>query len=378
MRKIHISLVGGQPIPVYIGIKENGQANTVVLVCSAQSNVEAERIKAQFSKRDVQIRECSPTDLLQIEKLANELREQYQDCEVTINLTSGTKLWALSFYQVFSDYASVHFIYVDQTNLLINLKTKETRHCEIDINSRFELYGTPLKDYRSINEYTSADLDVMRKVEKIRKINKRAFSEMTNKVNHTELEEDGVITDTSSGSSLEWTYLPKWAKITLKGSNGTKVEEFESEHVFDILFHAGWFELKVADVLRKTLPEAKDIRMNGMFVDSDGLAKNEFDIIVDCGTRLLFVECKTMVFDTTDIDKFHSALRNFSGTSSSGLFVTYEKPNEYNKNKYKLAMEKCRDNDIQTFNYSLWNQNREHCPSLSQIVLDMISKQNKR
>lgn len=378
MKKIHISLVGGQPIPVYLGIKDNGQANTIVLVCSAQSNVEAERIKAQFPKREFQIKECSPTNLHQIENLAQNLREQYNDCEVTINLTSGTKLWALSFYQVFSIHGSVHFIYVDQTNLLTNLITKETRRCDIDISTRFELYGTPLKDYRSINEYTSADFEVMRKVERIRKVNKRAFTEMTNKITHAELEVDGAMTDSNSGSTLEWTYLSKWAKMTLNGSNGTKVEEFESEHVFDILFHAGWFELKVAEVLRKTLPEAKDIRMNGMFVDSDGLAKNEFDIIVDCGTRLLFVECKTMVFDTTDIDKFRSALRNFSGTSSSGLFVTYEKPKEYNKDKYKLAMEKCRDNDIQTFNYSLWNQDREHELSLSQIVSDMISKQNKR
>lgn len=378
MKKIHISLVGGQPIPVYIGIKENGQANTVVLVCSAQSHVEADRIKAQFPKREFQIEECSPTNLQQIEDLAQNLRKKYNECEVTINLTSGTKLWALTFYQVFNVLESVHFIYVDQTNLLTDLLTKDTRRCDIDISTRFELYGTPLKDYRSINEYTLADFDVMRKVERIRKVNKKAFTEMTNKITHNELESDGAITDANSGSSLEWTHLPKWAKMTLKGIKGTKTEEFDSEHVFDILFHAGWFELKVAEVLRKTLPEAKDIRMNGMFVDSDGLAKNEFDIIADCGIRLLFVECKTMVFDTTDIDKFRSALRNFSGTSSSGLFVTYEKPNEYNKEKYKLAMEKCRDNDIQTFNYSLWNLDREHNPSLSQIVSDMISRQNKR
>ncbi len=378
MKKIHISLVGGQPIPVYIGIKENGQANTVVLVCSAQSNVEAERIKAQFPKREFQIKECSPTNLQQIENLALNLREQYNDCEVTINLTSGTKLWALSFYQVFNELESVHFIYVDQTNQLTDLKTKEIRRCDIDISTRFELYGTPLKDYRSINEYTSADFDVMRKVERIRKVNKKAFTEMTNKITHAELEADGAITDDNSGSTLEWTYLPKLAKMALNGSKATKVEKFESEHVFDILFHAGWFELKVAGVLRKTLPEARDIRMNGMFVDSDGLAKNEFDIIVDCGTRLIFVECKTMIFDTTDIDKFSSALRNFSGTSSSGLFVTYERPNEYTKDRYQLAMEKCRDNDIQTFNYSLWYQDRENRPSLSQIVADMISKQNKR
>lgn len=378
MKKIHISLVGGQPIPVYIGIKDDGQANTVVLVCSAQSHVEAERIKSQFTKRKFQIEECSPTDLLQIENLAENLKKQYDDCEVTINLTSGTKLWALSFYQVFSVHASVHFIYVDQTNLLTDLMTKETRRRSIDISTRFDLYGTPMKDYRSINEYTSADFDVMRKVEKIRRLNKKAFTEMTNKINEDALEKNGAISDSDSGSTLEWTNLPKWAKMTLNGPKGTKTEEFESEHVFDILFHAGWFELKVAEVLKKTLLDAIDIRLNGMFVDSEGLAKNEIDIIADCGTRLIFVECKTMVYDTTDIDKFRSALRNFSGTSSSGLFVTYEKPNENTKERYQLAMEKCRDNDIRTFNYSLWNQDKVNNLSLSQIVKDMISKQNKR
>ena len=363
---------------MYIGIKDHGQANIVVLVCSAQSHVEAERLQAQFPKREVQIIECSPTDLQQIESLAQNLKEQYHDCEVTVNLTSGTKLWALSFYKVFSTHAFAQFIYVDQTNLLIDLMTKETHRRDIDISTRFELYGTPLKDYHSINEYTTADFDVMRRVEKFRKLNKKAFSEMTNKINKADLEEDGLFVDSSSGSILEWTHLPKWAKITLKGSFGEKTEEFESEHVFDIVFHAGWFELKVAEVLRKTLPEPKDIRLNGMFVDSDGLAKNEIDIIVDCGTRLIFVECKTMVFDTTDIDKFRSALRNYSGTSSSGLFVTYEKPNEYTKDKYQLALEKCRDNDIQTFNYSLWNLDKENNLTLGQIVNDMMSKQNKR
>ena len=79
MRKVHISLVGGQPIPIYVGIKDDGQANTVVLVCSAQSEEETERIKMQFPKRDVIVEECPPTDLLSIECLAQKLKEQYSD-----------------------------------------------------------------------------------------------------------------------------------------------------------------------------------------------------------------------------------------------------------------------------------------------------------
>ena len=53
MKKVHITLVGGQPVPVYLGIKDNGQANLVILVCSPQSITEAERIKEQFPKRKI-------------------------------------------------------------------------------------------------------------------------------------------------------------------------------------------------------------------------------------------------------------------------------------------------------------------------------------
>lgn len=382
-RRVHISLVGGQPIPIYVGIKDNGQANTAVLVCSAQSNEEAERIKEQFPKRDVIIKVCAPTDLLQIEELAQELKEQYHDCEITVNLTGGTKLWSLSFFRVFSTHPTTRFIYVDQTNQVIDMITKETHRCEIDINTRFELYGTPLKDYCSIEEYTSADFEVMKEVERIRKVNKKAFSIMTNNMSKEKLEEENTITDAESGSSITYTTLPKWAKITLKGSRGTITKELECEHLFDILFNAGWFELKTAKDLKNFFDqsadiEARDIKLNGTFVDSDGLPKNEIDIIVDLGTRLLFVECKTMVFDTTDIDKFRSALRNFSGTSTGGLFVTYEKPNIGTQERFQLAMEKCKDNNIQTFNYSLWNEDHEYLQSLGQIVREMLLQQNKR
>lgn len=378
MKKIHISLVGGQPIPVYIGIKDDGQANTVVLVCSAQSRVEAGRIQAQFPKREVAVCECLPTDLQQIEELAHQLNEQYHDCEVTVNLTSGTKLWSLSFFRVFSEHACVHFIYVDQTNMIVDLMTKEAHQSEININTRFELYGTPLKDYSSINEYTSRDFQVMRKIERIRKVNKGAFTSMTRSVDKDMLEKEIPIGDEKSGSLLTYACVPQWAELTMKGFRGVVTEQFESEHLFDILFNSGWFELKTASELKKELPEAKDIKLNGVFKDSDGLAKNEIDIIVDFGTRLFLVECKTMVHDTTDIDKFRSALRNYSGTSSVGLFVTYEKPNEKTRKVYQLAMEKCRDNDIQTFNFALWKEDPVHLPSLGLIVREMMQRQNIR
>lgn len=377
MKKIHISLVGGQPIPVYIGIKENGQANTVVLVCSAQSIVEAERIKAQFPKRDVQIRECSPTDLLQIEELANQLREQFNECELTINLTSGTKLWSLYFFRVFNEHNNVHFVYVDQNNLMVDVITKESRQCSIDKQTRFKLYGTPLKSFCSISEYTEADMRVMKDVEKIRWKNSKAFSAMTNGVDKANLDKEGVIPDAESGSSIRYDQLLNLAEITIKGRNAPITMQLQSEHVFDILFNAGWFEYKTALKLKQN-PHVKDVWLNCIFADADGNPKNEIDIIVDLGYRLLFVECKTMVFNVTDIDKFRSALRNFSGTSSFGLFVTHDRPNNKTREKYNHALEKCKDNDIQTFNYSLRHDDPMNNPSLNDIINELLHRQNKR
>lgn len=376
-KKVHIALVGGQPIPVYLGIKDDDQACTVVLVCSAQSIEEAGRIKEQFPEREVTIKECSPTNLPEIEDLVTNLKDIYQDCAVTINLTSGTKLWSLSFFRILGEEKDIRFIYVDQTNLMVDLMSKETHQCNIDKQKRFELYGTPLKEFRPINEYTEYDKEVMEIIEWIRTKNKKAFSCMTRSVNEEMLANEDRIEDNESGSFIEWNYAENWAKVTIYGNGKIFTKELQSEHLFDILFNNGWFELKTAREFNNN-KNVKDIWLNCKFTDSDGNPKNEIDLIVDLGTRLLFVECKTMVYDITDIDKFRSALRNFSGTSSSGIFVTYEKPNNNTKERYQHAMEKCKDNDIQTFNFSLWRDKPTNKPSLDKIISELMQKQNKR
>lgn len=374
MKKVHISLVGGQPVPVYIGIKDDCQAGDIILVCSPQSLEEANRIKTHFLKRMVRIEECSPVNLSEIEMLTEKLRNEFEACEVTLNLTSGTKLWTLSFFRVFSQMNSAQFIYVDQTNTITDILTKETHKGEIPHITRFELYGTPLTSYVPLTDYDRADFDVMSEVEKIRKINRRDFTLLTGSCDKRLLENNEVIPATVNGSSIKYDYWEKWVTINLQGYNGfVKSQTFRSPHVFDIVFNSGWFELKVAHELNKN-PHVKEVWLNCEFSDTEGNPKNEIDIICDLGNRLLFVECKTMIKDTTDIDKFRSALRNFSGTSTTGLFVT----NDHPKKEYKHAMEKCRDNGILTFNFARWREAPLQSVSLDKIIESQLFTQNKR
>lgn len=376
MKKVHITLVGGQPVPVYIGIKNDGQANTVVLVCSPQSKTEVERIQEQFPKRKILVKECSPVELDDIENLAIELFKDYSDYEKTINLTSGTKLWSLTFFRVFNQDKNSHFIYIDQNNQITDILTKDSHVGTINILKRFELYGTPLTSFRILDEYDDEDLYVAKEIEKIRNKNKYEFIRLTGNRNAFEMNErDGLATD--KGSRLEYSLDERWARIELYTDKAILTKEFHCKHLFDILFNSGWFELKTAIELNKN-ERINNIWLNCEFADSEGNPKNEIDIIAELDNRLLFVECKTMIHDSTDIDKFRSALRNFSGTSSTGIFVTNDKPNAVSMSRYEHAMEKCKDNGILTFNFSLWRSNSIDTPTLKAIVNEQIQLQNKR
>ena len=376
MKKVHITLVGGQPVPVYIGIKDDGQANTVVLVCSPQSKTEAERIKEQFPKRKILVKECPPVELDNIENLATELFKEYADYEKTINLTSGTKLWSLAFFRVFNQDKKSHFIYIDQNNQITDILTKDSHIGAINTLKRFELYGTPLTSFRMLEEYNEEDLYVAKEIEKFRNRNRYEFIRLTGNWNELEMYEKDILT-TEKGSRLEYSKDERWARIKLYTNRGLLTKEFHCQHLFDILFNSGWFELKTAIELSKN-ERINNIWLNCEFADSEGNPKNEIDIIAELDNRLLFVECKTMIHDSTDIDKFRSALRNFSGTSSIGIFVTNDKPNAVSISRYEHAMEKCKDNGILTFNFSLWRNNSIDASTLKAIINKQIQLQNKR
>lgn len=82
--------------------------------------------------------------------------------------------------------------------------------------------------------------------------------------------------------------------------------------------------------------------MNCIFPTKTNSPKNEIDIIIDTGTKLLFVECKTQINSETDIDKFAAAVKVYGGSGSKALFVTDAPMRD-------KAKEKCNDNGVLSF-----------------------------
>lgn len=337
MSKIHITLVGGQPIPVYLGIQYT-QADKVLFICSDQTRNEAERVETEIEVSS-DIIELDPVDLEKISVEVALLAENLQSDKVSINISSGTKLWAYYFASIFSQHPNTTLFYVDQNNKIWNL-TDHTHHTvALDMGVRFRLHGNPLKDFHHIGKYTAEDFSAIQIIREIRKFSPGEFTQLVNSFSkRTNL----PVHSTRKGSSLQWSKTDKEFLIKLYNNKGfSQAYVLKFPQIYYLIHNSGWFELEVAQILSEW-ERAKEIRMNCIFPTKTNSPKNEIDIIIDTGTKLLFVECKTQINSETDIDKFSAAVKVYGGSGNKALFVTDAPMRD-------KAKEKCSDNGVLSF-----------------------------
>lgn len=376
--KIHITLVGGQTEPEYLGIIDE-KPDKVVFVCSEQSKEEIDKITACLEKYIYDTFIIDPVNIIEIDKKITELYETYTDNEVSINLTSGTKIWSIIVYSVFSKHKNVKFLYIDQNNNVTNIINKESHKIHMDVGMKFKLNGNELSHYRDFNIYTKEDFEVLKTIGEIRKINYVSFGKLTNPL---EQSQQYLLNHTTGeyrlndNSYVLWNWQEKTVKISLFDKTGTnKVFILKSPNVGSIVFHSGWFELMIAHYIAQN-PQTQNVWMNcEFFSKSKDIAgnrtKNEIDIIAEMGMRLLFIECKTKISKINDIDKFKSAVGNYGGLGSKCIFVTYFKPSE-------IAKEKCDDHSIPIFNINFNLSDDDNKDKFNEFVNNHLTTINRK
>jgi len=338
MTKLHITLVGGQTAPVYQGIIDSNP-DKVFLVYSEQTEAEAKRILSEIAVLSESF-PFDPVDLSKIEKGIRGIIAKINHSDyVTINIGGGTKPWSVLFYAYFGNRENTKLIYIDQNNFVWDFKTKEKHKVVFDMDVQFRLYGNPLTNYKVIGDYTKEDFEAIEDIKSLRKFNFVDFKYMTDYLTKRSKE---ILVVGKLGSSIEWLSNEKCFKCLMKDKSGKEFRKsLNSKNVRNLLLNTGWFELQVAKILSQW-NIAKDIRLNCIFQSIKGSPKNEIDIIVNTGSKLLFVECKTQIKNDTDIDKFASAVKIYGGMGSKALFITEAPMSD-------KAVEKCIDNGIMYF-----------------------------
>lgn len=378
MSKIHITLVGGQTEPEYLGIIDE-KPEKVVFICSEQSKEDIENITACLENCIYDTVIMDPVNITDIESKSTELYETYINDEISINLTSGTKIWSIIVYSVFSKHNNVKFIYIDQNNNVTNLINKESHKIDMDVDIKFRLNGNELNHYKDFKNYTEDDFKVLDIIEGIRIFNYESFSKLTNPIEKTQ---QYLLSQTTgefrldNQSYITWNWHENTVKISLFDKTGTnKVFLLTSPNVASIVFHSGWFELMIARYIAQNT-NTQHVWMNCEFFSknkqlSGNRTKNEIDIIAEMGTRLLFIECKTQISKINDIDKFKSAVNNYGGLGSKCIFVTYYKPSD-------VAVEKCKDNSIPLFHINFKLSDETNRDKFNEFVNNRLTTINRK
>ncbi len=345
MSKVHIALIGGQTMPVYVGMREI-DAEKVVLVHSRQSVEDAERVKKDFPTVEELVR-FDPLDYDLIQKDAMGLLERFTNDEVTVNVSSGTKPWAIAFAFLSERYGNVSIIYVDQNSVLYDYTHNEKKNAtvEFDIATLLRFNNREYSSCVLLDDYTDDDLKVLNDVKNFRKVNFRDFNKLTilNGKENNKFQNDKTGTlGLMDGSSISWDKNANRIEMVLGNKRREPVRKvFVSPNVMKIVMNTGWFEYEVARLL-SGWKHASEIKMNVVFPYNGSLPKNEIDVMLSTGRKLVFVECKTQIFKNTDIDKFSTVVKNYGGLGCKALFVT-------EGNMKAEAKEKCNDNKIMTF-----------------------------
>lgn len=295
-----------------------------------------------------------PTNPVDILRRAELLAKKYENEEVTLNISSGLKSWSHLFGTTFDKYPNAAVVYMDQNNILWNYRTLLAQtDFEFDMHTLFRLYGNSLENnYKKFADYTDKDDKAIKIIEEIRRFNTRAFNSLvvlldSGRQNQLKNHVKGRFEGENPENFVEWEKngSEEMVKLSLfspkRGYN--KEWRIVSPNAIGIVFNSGWFEYKVAKLL-STWDKAKEICLNCRFPFRQNLDKNETDIIVNTGSKILFVECKTQIYKPTDIDKFRSVVKAYGGTGSKGLFVTEAKMSD-------MAKKKCEENGILSFSF---------------------------
>lgn len=371
MAKIHIALVGGQVYPVYLGIMDQNP-DGVILVCSPQTKDIAQRIAKAIPQNATTLYwELDPVDAKSIFEKVRQLVEKLDDKDTyTVNITGGTKLWSIAFYDYFKDKDNVTLTYIDQNCYINDLTTFDCVLSDVKLNTDtvLKLNGSNIKSSIPFNEYTDEDIDTLRRIKELFKFSYLDSSQLSvpstsRDINELECRQGSI---RIFRNEVTWNKDKHLVSVSIYNRDGIeKTEDLVSPHAFHLFFYTGWFEFDIARRLAQW-KYTREIRMNVVFSYKKNLPKNEIDIIVNIGNRLLFVECKTQISDLTDIDKFRSAVKNYGGIAAKALFVTKAPMKE-------TAREKCHDNGIICF--SLGDMKRNNNQPIEKTLFSLLEEE---
>lgn len=324
MKEVHITLLGKENLPLYYPIIEFNSEEVYVLG-SRQNLAVAHNLKKVLEEKGLLCKVYCDINAFDIKSIISKCEEIHSkignDCNVTYNITGGTKIMAIGAYIVAKQHKA-RIIYTDSV-ACIDLDTYSSvpLNGKVDNKTIFRLQGQLLKSY----DTTAPDKETLNASNKIACFineNRRLFNQLRRQ----------YVSKTLSALSVteeyEYKYNPASMSVCIKDNTATTLLDICHHDALKLLFEGRWWEALVADAIFRWSDGRYEIWRNVTFNPRDMEArlkdfdKNEIDILVNTGNKLLFVECKSGDVTQDNINKMSVIRQNYGSDKSKSVLVS--------------------------------------------------------
>jgi len=357
-----ITLLGGQILPVYIGVLERNP-NVVHILYTKESVRLKNTLIKNLSNYKTYSYQVEPYNYQSIEETVTKIICENEEATFELNLTGGTKLMALASQEVFKALKCFSF-YIDQSQNLIDITDGTQKKLQKNISTKNFLALSDHSTFSStsLNTYSNEDIKLANSILEFRK-NKSGISELFNLFRVLD-----VNSESRSFSYKNKNFNIDWNGIYLKVTAPKFNIESKGINSFKILSSGLWWEIIVASAI-STWKSAREVHLSLAIKSNSNikLDKNEIDILINTGQKILFIECKSGKVTQSDINKMRAIGKFYGGISSKSILVSYYKPQAN-------LIEKCQDFGIEVFYLEEFNKQHVKLYSISKKLDFMLSK----
>ncbi|MFN3481122.1 MAG: Card1-like endonuclease domain-containing protein [Thermodesulfovibrionales bacterium] len=327
MSHLHVCLVSDQPIPNLTTVLQF-KPEMVILLKTKEMDEKARLLEDVLKKKNyvVQAETIEAYDINNVINVSESLINKCKGCDVSLNITGGTKIGTLGTFQAF--YTSGKAIYYVDTKdnkiLQISPEQKEIPiEVSISIADYLAVYGFQISDYVKDDGY------IFRR------------KELTKYLANTVINNPHLIPAINSAlhSYNENTPLPITVKlpydkkllallslldgVTVRDKNQVIINDHDSLKYLKGI----WFEEYVYMIAKALNPDEMRLNVKGRWITrGQHSPKNEFDVMIAKGNRLFLISCKTANPDRVENDSDEGVGKEFLyeldslGDRALGLF----------------------------------------------------------
>ncbi len=372
--KHHITLVGKEILPIYYAIKEYN-SDCIHIIYTSETELIAYRISNIISLNiPCTLYKVLPYYVQDVVTICEKIHDKFKGDDFLYNLTGGTKPMAFGAHSV-ALRNNAEVIYTSQQNEIINLNTYlvNPMKCRLSNQEIIGLSGQKLNSYSELTFLDPLLTQCAIQIKNFIEIKSSYYREISRYVKNN--------FDSTSLNLPNTFNINNYIFFQKSETNGFKLETneetlFESDHPQStfLFFEGRWWETLVADAIfcwNKKREKNSEIWQNVIFnlIAEDPKIKNEVDILINLGTKMLFIECKSGKITQSDVYKITQVRDTYGGEMSKTVLVSY----------YPVTTdiaEKCQEAQINLFAPQFAYQRKKHLEKLDSYLNNIILNLN--